>query len=159
MTAELKLKKETQELADALAKELKIDASGIATLPEDAYEKHLSEGLTVADIKRAHAYNARFLAASALAFGEATTDAMKKDKKLDSTTLQYQGAVGDTFTHSIKRSQEYKGVKRGDAPAEPITKYAVLTTVVEVPGTTTGAGELKKIRSYLSEAAKAVLSK
>ncbi len=148
-TANNGVKPEVTEMAAKLKKEITLDtATGIMTIPAAAYEKTLSDGLTVAIGKQLQDHNTTLTAAFALAVGEMGFDAMKKHKKLDRIEAEMPLIGKDTLNavYSRKTMVSPGPNAKGD---EQVPKYGDMKVKMHVYGAT-NHGELRKVKADLS---------
>ncbi len=106
------VKANVRTLADALKAGITKNEAGMPTLAADAYEANLPEGMTLEQRKAWEKHDNAFMCASALAFGEYSTDMMKADKDLAVTnTRVVMGS--DKLDLGFKRSAEVSDGKGG----------------------------------------------
>jgi len=121
----------------------------VVNAEEGLYEKVLPETLTIEKVMEVRHHDASFVAASALAFGELSIEAMKKDNKLTEMLAGISMGGKDSVRHTMQKEKTFIN-QMGDGGE--ITKYGVCTTTLEM---TAGkkVGELKKVRTELGEIA------
>jgi hypothetical protein len=88
----------------SIRKDLKVNEKGKTELPDDLYEKHLPEGITMETVNRIHAHNCKFFPAVLEAFGDASESALKKNRDLDRTSMQINAGEGGVFSAQYARS-------------------------------------------------------
>jgi hypothetical protein len=157
------LKEDVTSLADKLKKLIKIDhKTGSADVEEGAYVKHLPEGLTADTIKHVQSYNSLFSAAGALAVGECSIAAGKKNKEIDRITVDIPTVGKDKFTFVFDREKQVPNrVADGQGGTKmdgSKTVYGNISVSLDIYGTR-NRGELKKIKELLGAEATAAFSK
>lgn len=144
----------TLDLADKLAKDVKIDAkTGEATVEPGLYTKHLPEGVTAESIEAAEDYKTTFTAAATIAVGEAGAKAFKANKDLERIDTRIDGHAGIGFDFSQQRHEEFEF--RGNKTE----KFGGINVKISHTAANKGAGDLKKARARVSELAQELLSK
>lgn len=158
MSNDSKLKERVLELANKIEASTKLDkATGIGAVEGDVYGDNLPEGITMDTVKTVNGYDADYVAAGTYAFGKMSVDAMKSNKKLESTSVELSMGPNMT-TVSFQRSKEYTNSLAKEGESNKITKFGVATTTFEVRGGK-NSGELKKARQELSALAQAAFGK
>lgn len=147
-----KINEAVQNLSQKLKEDYKLGDSGVVEVPVDIFEKTL-EGtdLTMEIIEQYHNHRDNVLAASGLALGEVGIDAFKANKDLAQVSVEIpvgKDTIGSTFAQS-------KQVPDGQGGQQ--TKYGVLSSRYQANGAA-NKGELKKVRTHLSEMAKGILA-
>lgn len=154
---EIKLKPAVTELAARIKKEIKIDPkSGIGTIDKDFYATTLPDGITVPLIEKLQDHNTIFAAAGALAFGEASETILKKNKDLPSTELEISTVHKDGFELKYDRSRSVPS-RNADGTTGTRIAHGLLRMGYRTYGAES-VGELKKVKSILSESAAKVLA-
>lgn len=144
----MSIKYQVRELADTIAKEIKIDkATGVATVGEDLYTRTLPEGIDADVITKIQEHNTAFAAAGLLALGEAAIPVMKKNKELAGAELSVPTVGKDSFSFTFDRSRQVPDGNGG-------TKESFGTSGVKFNMYGAGSrGEGKKVKAELSEQA------
>lgn len=148
------IKENIRGLADTIKTELSLSEEGVFSVDAKMFENTLPEGLTMETVKKYQEHTADLVTAAGLALGEAGIDAMKKDKRLDQVSLEFN-AGKDTIGGVFQRSKEVRSGITADA--EMMTKYGILNMKVGV-NAHANKGSLKKVRAHLSEEAKKILA-
>lgn len=147
---ELKVSPEILKLAGELKKEFKIGDGGLIEVPKSFYEDHLPEGLTMAIVKKVQDHDSNMTSATVLGMGEVSIPAFKKDKKLESTSIEYS-AGKNSIGAVMHRSKTMTNPQGG----EPITKFGVVTAKYQARASA-NLGALKRIRTHLNAQAASV---
>lgn len=148
--SEVKFKEATNQLAAEVKKDMTVNKEGIIEVPEDFYERHLPDDLTMETVQRMQDHNARLISSVGLAVGELGIEAMKKDKKLDQVSVECR-AGNDTLGSFFQRSRQVP-----DGSGGMKTAFGSLSSKYTVSGAT-NRGELKKVRTHLAGLAKEAL--
>lgn len=150
------LKSATTELADNLKQYIKIDKDGNADkdLLSQAFEKTLPEGVSVGQVMAVTTHFANLAPAMNKAAGEASIDAMSKNKKLDEVTVSMPITGKDTLDTVTKRSIPTRNPSTG----EKGVKYGASATAFNFYAADNGRGELKKTRAMLGDLAEKALA-
>lgn len=151
------IKTDTQDFADKIAKEIKIDKAGTATITEGVYVANLPEGITEETITAVRSYDTNFAAASLLALGRNAAEAMKKNKELDTVALSIPATGKDSFELQYKRSKE-KTVTAEDGSVSNETRYGAAQVRFDMYGTG-NRGQLKAVKENLAAEALAAFGK
>lgn len=117
-----------------------------ATLPEDVSAKQVKESLS---------YLTRYAEASALAFGNTSIDAMKKDKALEKVQGKFPIVGPHNVAFSLTRSAS------GPVPGkegERWEKHGVLSVDLNIAGTKANRGGMSKVSQRLQDRAAEVLA-
>jgi hypothetical protein len=105
-----------KDIVRSVADNLKADATfaedGSPVLAADAYERNLAEGLTLEGRKAYEKNDNVFICASALAFGELSTDKMVANKDLEQTAARVTMGTAN-LDLGFKRSVEVSDGKGG----------------------------------------------
>lgn len=151
--------KEVEAIADVVQKGLTYDKAGKKFTPADKlFESTLPEGLTIDSVMAGYDAVTNFVAGSKLGFGLASIEAMKSDKKLDTTTVEISLGGKNFVTHSAKRSATYPGIsKPGEEPKPPVTKYSPISTTVTMEAGR-NVGDMKKVTVALAAMAQNALA-
>jgi hypothetical protein len=147
----------TQELADKIAKHIKIDAkTGIADAEhlKTVFVDNLPEGLTKEHVEALDTFIPQFAAASYLALGEASVPVFKKHKNLDApVTIEIPTVGKSKFVGVFERSSMVR------APGqEPVAKFGTGSMKLDFYGMSATRGEFKKVRDHLTDLATSALS-
>lgn len=146
------IKPEHKAIAKALSEMITINGKeGSVTVGEGAYASQLPEGITMETVDKVREYDARFVAASALAFGEASIQAYKANSDLKTNLVATfpMGGKNDV-THTVVRSKEFSVPSTGAT----VNKTALMTVLTAAEGVT-NKGALKAIRDYIADEGKA----
>lgn len=106
------VKPEVRKVADALKATATFGEDGTPALALDAYEANLTEGLSLEGRKAYEKFDNVFICASALAFGELSTDKMVENKDLEKTATRVSMG-GDKLDLSFTRKSEVSDGKGG----------------------------------------------
>ncbi len=147
----MSLKNETTELSKKIKDAVTVDVTAgeiTETTPGSIYEQTLPEGIDKKLVKAVNNHNATFVAASTLAVGELSVDAMKKEPALERVTGSIKMA-NDTVSLTVDRSKTYKD---HFGENDEVVKYGVTRTNYEVRAGKNG-GQLKAARVAINELA------
>lgn len=122
-----------KDISKIVGKAIKAQPDGTFEVTGDPYEEALKlTGLKKDQLKAVSDFNADFVAGAAHAFGKESIDALKKDKKLESTNVTIGMLGRDRVAMEFKRSETYPGIpKEKGGEAVPKTKYGVIKTSVK----------------------------
>lgn len=148
------IKQETRDLANKIAKEIKIDPkTGQTTVTEGLYVSLAPEGMTKEIFEKADHYNTVFPAAAYLALGETALPVLKKHKDLKEVTIEIPTVGKSEFKGVFERSSQVR------APGqEPSTKYGTGSMKLDFYGAAQNRGEFKKVRDFLTDKAAEMLA-
>ena len=150
----MKNQTQVEDLSTRLKNNLKLEVADDNTAKvsglETAFHDNMPEELR-AQSKKLHDYSSTFYTATALAVGEASIDAMKKNKKLQTVEAAVPLEGRSTYTVMMERSKEYP--KPGSKTGEKITAFGVLNTKLDTVTARSNAGGLKEVRQRLQDAA------
>lgn len=148
------LKTATRELADKIAKEIKIDPkTGKATVPETLYVDLLPEGLTRELVELHDNHNAQFAASAYLALGEKSVPVFKKHTDVNEVTIEIPTVGKSGYKGLFERSSLVR------APGqEPTTKFGTGAMKLDFYGAKASRGEFKKVADFLTDLATSSLS-
>ena len=137
-------------LSKKLAASIEIAKDGTVKIEPDLYKNNLPEEVPLAVAEKLQDYNSTFFAASAHAFGDAALGHMKKhaDTKVLSGSFDMLGK--DTWSVGVERSKSFPNPKK---PEESIVVYGAITGKLEVNEARMKAGQLKRVKEELGEAA------
>lgn len=149
------IKETTTDNAAKLKPMIEIGEGGVVEVDSEKFvEAILPEDLSNETILKVQNFTSDIIAGTDLAFGEASIEAMKKNKKLEQTSMSFK--VGqDLHEVNFKRVKQVPINKPGEE-RKTAPKYGIVGHSV----TTFGAGnkgELKKVKAKLSEQATKVL--
>lgn len=143
---EIKIEPAVRELADKIKEVMVIDGNTkLASVADGTYVKLLPAGVTEEQIKAVQEHNTTFIAAGALAFGEASINAMKADEKLDAIELSIPTVGSDTFGFNFKRSAQVPT----PGSKETHTSFGQMRVKAEVYATGS-RGELANVKKQLA---------
>lgn len=145
----LKLSPGAQAIVEKLQGEVTHDKQG-----DDSYLRALPAELSAAAVKLNREYDSDFVAATGYLFGQATNDAMKGDKNLQSTSQSFDMLHGTTVTHKVDRHRHFPDIRNPEGPG--IDKFGVLSSKV-TSAAGHNAGDYKKVRDHLQELAMTAL--
>ncbi|MBB5409305.1 hypothetical protein HDG34_003246 [Paraburkholderia sp. HC6.4b] len=117
----------------AIRKDLKVNEKGRTEVPDDLYEKHLPDGITIETVNRLHEHNRTFFLASLEAFGEVSESALKKHKDIDRTSMQINAGDGARFSAQYARSVK-RAATGEDGKVGSETTYGALTGKYVIKG-------------------------
>lgn len=148
------IKQETRDLANKIAKEIKIDPkTGQTAVTEGLYVSTLPEGVTKELVEKVDHHNTVFPAAAYLALGEAALPVLKKHKDLKEVTIEIPTVGKSKFEGVFERSSQVR------APGqEPTTKYGTGSMKLDFYGASQSRGEFKKVRDFLTDKATETLA-
>ena len=143
------LKVYTRSLAELVKSDAKIDkATGTVTVGADLFARSLPEGMTVEQVAAVHEHEAQFAAAGALALGELSIPAMKKNKELEQTKLSIPATGKDSFEFTFNRSRMVPDGNGGQKE-----KFGTSNIEFNMYGMGSSRGEIKKVKPLLAEQA------
>ena len=151
---------EIKDLAKTLESEMTLaDGGAFVFKNKDTYEKTLPDGLEMDTVNRLYTHNECLTAALTLATGHLGAEALKKDKKLDAVTSELKIGRHADISVGYLRTQEQRIPNFQDKSKAPevVTRYGVTTTRVRTFAQK-NRGELKKVRTLLSEEAAKLFS-
>lgn len=151
------VKADVAALSDAIKAGITIDAKAATTkIDENVFMKNAPEGLTAETFDAVRNYRTSFVAAGALAFGQAAVDAMSGNKKLEQLSLDIPMDGKDAAHYTVDRKKVT--IDQIHNKGAEIVKYGVVTTGLTV---TAGknTGQLKVARAQVGAMALAALSK
>lgn len=142
-----------------------ITAYGKEEKPGSLFKSNLPKNLTQEMVKNVNEYTKNFVTASSLAAGELAIEAMAKDKRVKDVQVDLRLMNYNSLSHSIDRQRSFKDTKNGkvigkDANGkeirEPvdIVKKAFMLTTFNSCYDKNSSGDLKLVRSMISEMAK-----
>lgn len=141
------------ELSKTLAKEITI-TDGKASITKEAYVNTLPEGITKEQVVAIQGHNEVFYPAITNAFGEKAIAAMKKDKALDSVTLETPLTGRDHFDVTMNRTKTFPNPA---TPGESVIKYGVVNAKLVTQAARANRGDMNHITDALAEKALAAL--
>lgn len=152
-TVELReLKPEVEEMAAKIEKKITLDHKAVdkdgVLKPEFAtgvYLEMLPEALPESVVKAVHEHDAKFTAASALAFGRKVQHVMERHKAVERVEGKLPMYGKNTLDLDYRRSREVTNPRTGDAS----TKYGVLGVGMTVHGAK-DAGQLALVKKNLA---------
>lgn len=148
------IKQETKDLAARIKPEIKLnEKTGVGVISPELYEKLLPEGLTKKMAESFQAHNSSLIAATTYALGEIGVPAMKKNKDLDSVSVEMPTVGKDYIGVKINRSRTVPEGGR-DGVSGTKTKYGTTSIEMNVYASKP-RGELSKVKSWISEQADA----
>lgn len=143
------LKPAVLELSKALESNLQMNkGDGVVSeiVKGDCYMKNLPENITPEHVEALSEYNTNFPAASLVAVGNLTTEAMSKNKKLSVVTAEIAMGPKDVVRHAIHRSKDFSFGSGADR--KTTTKIGATTTEIDVKGGH-NSGQLKIARQMV----------
>ncbi len=142
--ADLKVNASVLALADAIKTHATIDDSGVITVAKDFYEKHLPEGITIAEVKKLQGHHSELASAGVIALGELAMPHLKKNKDLAEATLVID-AGRDQYSAGLTRLKTQRNPSTGE------TTDVLGSTSVKwrTSGTAGSRGSLKTSRDYV----------
>lgn len=146
---------EVRLLADTFKDGITLGEKGVATAAADLYEKTLPEGMTKEGYLKFQAHHVNVAAATMLALGEISTEAMKLDKTLDRTSVTIPTFGKDSFNATFQRSKEVV-VPNQDGPAGTKTVYGSAQVSYDQHGLGK-RGQVAAVRNFLAENTKSAL--
>lgn len=150
-----------KDLAKSLKGEMTLKDGGAFVFKDEktAYENTLPEHLNMKTVDEVYKHNEDVTAALTLATGELGADALKKNKKLDGVTSELKIGKHADISVGYLRSQEQRipNFQDKSKPPEKVTRYGVTTTRIRTFAQK-NKGELKKVRTQLSEQAEKLFS-
>jgi len=148
------IKAEVTELAKELKKVITIDPkTGLGTIEEGTYIKHLPEGITEATLKTINKHNQVFAAGAGMAFGELSVPVLAKNDELARTTLTVGTSGHDSFDFDFLRSK-----LTGKPGEEKTEKFGHLKVGMTIRATG-NVGQLSRVKAHLSQLAATKLKK
>lgn len=144
---------EVKELAGKLKKDIKIDSTGVGTVTDGLYWKHLPDDLTEKTVKAVDKYTVNFCAAATKAAGELAVEAMAGNSKMENVEVAFDVRSRDTLKVGIERRKEFPNTLAGK-DADPIVKHAATTI-----GYSANAGKNSQLAAARSEIAELGLAK
>lgn len=106
------LSPEKHATAATIKKDLKVNEKGMTEKPEDLFEKHLPDDLTMETVNRVYAHTRAFNLSAFEAFAEVAESALKKHKDLDRASLHIP--TGDGAYFQAQYAREVKRPVKGD---------------------------------------------
>lgn len=158
-TAVTKLKQPVVELSEKVVPVLVLNKSdGIISVKEgsDPYIDNLPPSLTAELVREKDTYDSTFYAASADAVGQVAAEGLRKHSKLDVVSAEISMGDFNSVSHEVTRSKTYNGIGGGDK--EPVTKYGVLRTQIDIKGARSDSGHLKQVRAKIAELGAEILA-
>lgn len=154
--SEVKVNDAVRGLADRAKKAIVITGA-VAALKDDFYQTELeAAGLDMDMRKKFDAFDVDFMAGTCLGFGELATEAMKKDKKLEEVELTTT-ANKDVVKARFLRTYDKAIGKPGEGERKTEKAYGRLVPGWQKASGAGSKGQLKKVKSLLSEAAASAL--
>lgn len=120
----------------------------------NAYLQTLPEGITVDQVKALHDHNATFFPAATLSVGKVAIEAMKKDKKIDSLSVEIPMYGKDHFDLTIERQRTFPNPQDKEKSTTTFGNVKASYTVQAARGS---RGAMNSVRDELSAAALAAL--
>lgn len=149
----VKLKAQTSEAAATLKAGMKIGAEGVVEPSVDLYEATLPEGKTMEDLKWSLDHRDIVVAAAGLAVGELAVDYFKANPDAQQVSMSMP-VHKDNINIVVQRSKE---IPAGPLNSEAKTVYGSLRASYVANGAV-NRGELKKVKTHLTQIATAALS-
>lgn len=150
------IKQATRELADRIAKHIKIDPkTGLVDQEQvkTVFVDTLPEGLTKEHVEALDTHIPLFAAASYLALGETAVPFFKKHKTFDEVAIEFPTVGKSKFEGIFERSSMVR------APGqEPTAKFGTGSMKLDFYGLAASRGEFKKVRDHLTELATSTLA-
>ena len=148
------VKSHIQELADKISSNIHFDKETNIIKEDNAFEKHLPDGLDMPTVEKVGQYNADFVAASALAVGTMAINEMQKHKSLDVVSSEMKMAGKDVVSQVVTRQKSFTNPTN---PSEPVVKHGDINTVYSCYAGK-NQGQLKACRAFLHEIAEESLN-
>jgi hypothetical protein len=148
---EADLKPEVVELAGKIGKEITLSNDGVATVPDDLYVRNMPEGVTEESVRAHQKYDTQFVAASALAFGEAANKVAKKHKDLAESSLTVKTVGRDNIEVNWQRENTRPNPQ---VKGETITTFGRTTVAINQFADRGSSGDLSKVRKIIANRAK-----
>lgn len=146
-----KISAEITALKEQITGKLSI-VDGKFVIDPNTYVETLPEDISVEMIKKVHDHNSNFFPAVTMAAGELAIASMKKDKKLDSMSLEVPMINKDHFDVTIERSRSFPNPQGGDA----ITNWGNVKASLVTQSARGSRGVMNHVRDHLAaEALKA----
>ena len=153
------VKPEVRDMAKRVTEIFEIDKKTGATVPTaGAYVQLAPAHLTKQIFEDVQAYNNLFLAAGALALGEAAIPVMKKNADLDKVTLTIPMIGKDYMGFAFDRERQVPSRDADNNPNGTKTKYGSMSVEIVSYGTKT-RGQLSQVKAELGELAMAAFGK
>ena len=150
------LNEATQTLATQIKEQISVDnKTGMATAKDDLYTTTLPEGITKEVVDTVAGHNAKFVAASTLAFGQVAIDALKSNKALEQVEIDIPMAKGDNLGIVTQRQTTVTVPGTG----EKMEKWGTTTAKITTKAGAGSSGQLGAARDSLKEYALAALKK
>lgn len=156
--SEVKVPADVLELSKKAKAAMKVDG-GVINLEDEFYAGTLPEGITMDTVKELQKHDTNFVSAIGHAFGQASIEAMKKDKQLEETQITTnlgKDVVGGVFRRSYEKSL---GIPKDGEERKTETAYGQLNMSYKKHGSAGSRGSLKKVRDSLNAEARAALAK
>jgi hypothetical protein len=147
-----KINDNVQALTAELEKEIKIDTSGVGSIDEATYVKHLtaSTDLTKENVESLQAFNTTFIAAGLHAFGNKSIDTIKANKDLERTTLAVPMVGKDAINYVFDKTATVPDRSEGAGEGATTTKYGQTRASLDIYGASGSRGQLKGVRDQLA---------
>lgn len=157
-TVEFQLKPETQKIADAFAKSLKIgevkEGIATATIDQTAYVDNLPDGITREIVEQLNEYDTSVASALAATLGNAAIPEIKKNKNLDKVTVTLPTVGKDSFSATFDRERQVPARNEKGEPAGTRPAYGIVNVEHTMYGTRNRA-QLAGVKKMLTEKATA----
>ena len=161
-TVEFALKPETQKIADAFAKSLKIgeakEGVAAATIDQTAYIDNLPEGITKEIVEQLNDYDTSVASALASTLGNAAIPELKKNKNLDKITVSLPTVGKDAFNATFDRERQVPSRDENNKPNGTRPAYGIVNVEHTMYGTRNRA-QMASVKKMLSEKATAAFGK
>ena len=119
------------------------DGAAVSTIDEKLFAANLPESITADQLKAVKQYESTFYPAATLAFGEASQDVLKKNKKIDSVAGEFKLTGKDTWAVNYARTETFRNPASPDAA--PIVKHGVITAKLTTHDARAKIGQLKAV--------------
>ena len=157
------MSKVNQDIIDLAAKikpgisiEIK-DGQAVSTIDDTLFAANIPEALTAETIKAVKHYESTFYPAATLAFGEASQDVLKKNKKIESVAGEFKLNGKDTWAVNYARTESFRNPASPDAA--PIVKHGVITAKLTTQDARQKIGQLKAVIEEIGVSALAAFGK
>lgn len=138
-----------QALASKIEAEMKVNAEGVIEADAKLFQKVLPEGLTVDDVKKVQAFGKEFFNAAAVAVGTVGQAALKKNKKLESVSIDKLAYGTDHIDLAYHRA--FETTSGFGADATKVTKHGWLTGKYVTKVGSNSASTFAKTRAHFAE--------
>lgn len=152
---ELNLSEMTTDIAERLRAKVKDKENGFdpskskTSIGSDVYYETLPEGITKDVLKKVNDHKTAYAAAGVLVAGEQANAHGKDHKDFEEHTFRF-GLHGRDHLDVVWKRET---TTINPQTKEPMVKHGVVTAKIREHASNNGAGEIKQIRSYLSEQA------